>query len=445
MSQEQTSLKRGKTRGLPAPLVLLVVAAALTFAATSGPRPVAGSGPRSTSQTSHSKKKPPRKPSKKPPAKPPTTHPPTTPASSQFVVLGFNDLGMHCMNQDFSELCLLPPFNNLHAQVIDRSGEDPRIVTGGVQVTYSIPGNTNSATKTNFWNYVLPLFGAQIPPNVGLAGKGLTGTLDPTGDGDFAAVGIPLTPLTDNNVENPFQLGSIAVTSGRRTLATTQTVVPVSWEINCNLCHNTPGQSVATSILAAHDKLHNTNLQAQKPVLCASCHADPALKANGVAGVSTLSHAMHGAHAKRFTPDVLQKVNGNSCYACHPGIVTQCQRDIHRAKGITCTNCHGDLAAVGDPTRTPWVSEPRCDNCHNTPGFAYEQPGKLYKESKGHHGVKCASCHGSPHAITPTITAADNVQAIRVQGHAGTIDKCTVCHKKQPGEAFDHTFDGGGD
>ena len=33
--------------------------------------------------------------------------------TSSYVVLGYNDLGMHCMNQDFSQLCILPPFNTL--------------------------------------------------------------------------------------------------------------------------------------------------------------------------------------------------------------------------------------------------------------------------------------------------------------------------------------------
>ena len=40
--------------------------------------------------------------------------------------------------------------------------------------------------------------------------------------------------------------------------------------------------------------------------------------------------------------------------------------------------------------------------------------------------------------------AADNVQAINVQGHAGTIDKCTVCHSRQPDDAFDHRYSSGG-
>jgi hypothetical protein len=252
-----------------------------------------------------------------------------------------------------------------------------------------------------------------------------------------------LTPITDQGVENPYQLSRIDVIAGGQNVATTQAVVPVSWEISCNLCHNTPGISVASDILTKHDQLHATQLMAQRPVLCASCHADPALNTTGQPGVSTLSHAMHGAHANRFTPDVLQQVNGISCYACHPGIRTQCQRDVHYAMGITCTACHGSMDAVADPARTPWVTEPRCDNCHSRPGFTFEQPGTLYKASLGHHGVKCASCHGSPHAITPTVTAADNVQAILLQGHAGTINDCRVCHRNQPDDGFNHTYGGG--
>ena len=152
-------------------------------------------------------------------------------------------------------------------------------------------------------------------------------------------------------------------------MATTQAVVPVSWEISCNLCHDRPGfPSVAADILEAHDRLHQTNLQNQKPVLCASCHADPALGTAGVPGVPTMSSSMHTAHASRFTAAVLAQVGGINCYACHPGIKTQCQRDIHLAKGIHCGDCHGAMAVVGDPKRTPWVDEPKCANCHNVPG-----------------------------------------------------------------------------
>lgn len=368
----------------------------------------------------------------------------TTIRPGSYVVLGYNDLGMHCMNQDFSELCILPPYNTLHAQVI-RRGEEPQIVYSGATIKYSIPGNTNSTTKTNFWQYAQALFGTQLKPNIGLAGNGLTGTMQPTGDNDWSAVGIPVTPLDDKGNLNAYQLAKIDVVVNRQAVATTAAVIPVSWEISCDLCHSQTSQlSVAGNILAKHDALHGTKLLNSKPVLCASCHADPALGTKGKAGVKSLSHAMHGAHASRMGS--LAGTMTNSCYACHPGHVTNCQRDIHFAKGIHCVDCHGDMAAVADTKRTPWVDEPKCVTCHQShqPRFQFEEPGKLYKASRGHGGVHCSACHGSPHAITPTVTEADNVQAILQQGFPGTIKKCTVCHTKMPDDAFPHKLFGEG-
>jgi hypothetical protein len=348
------------------------------------------------------------------------------------------------MNQDDSEICILPPFNNLHAQVIAR-GEEPRIITSGATVSYSIPGNTFSAGKTNFWSFANALFGVTLAPNIGLTGNGLSGTMTPTGTGDWVATGIPLTPLMDDGSLQPYALSSISVTRGTATMAATRAVVPVSWEVSCKLCHNRPGfASVAADILEAHDRLHHTNLQSQKPVLCASCHADLALGTAGTPGVPTMSSSMHSAHANRFTPAVLQQVGGINCYACHPGMKTQCQRDIHFANGIHCADCHGTMADVGNPSRRPWVDEPKCGNCHNRAGFAFEEPGKLFKQSRGHNGVMCAACHGPPHAITPTVTANDNVEAIMIQGYAGTINNCVVCHNSKPDDGFNHSLGEGG-
>ena len=360
----------------------------------------------------------------------------TTAPLSPMVVLGYNDLGMHCMNQDFSEFCILPPANTLRAQVINRSGEHPQIVTSGVTVSYSIPGNTHSVDKTNFWQYAARLFGTRPPDNIGLFGYGLTGTMKPTIDRDYAALGIPVTPITDQGVENPFQLATIKVTQSGKQVATTQAVVPVSWEISCNLCHNTPGISVATDILRKHDKKFATNLEGQKPVLCGSCHAQAPLGLAGKPGVDSLSRAMHNSHSSRMA--AVQGQLTNSCYACHPGVKTQCFRDIHAAKGMTCTSCHTSMVAVADPNRRPWVDEPKCGDCHKRTGFQFEEPGKLFRDSRGHRGVKCESCHGAPHAITPTLDAPDNVQAIALQGTAGTIKKCTVCHSKTPSDPFKH-------
>ncbi len=351
-----------------------------------------------------------------------------------YVVFGANDLGMHCMQSDFSEFMILPPYNTVHAQVINRQGEEPHIVTSGVTLDFTIPGNTTAVDKTNWWTYDEQILGVDFPPDIGLTGNGLAGMMTPTGNNDFAITGVPLTPIDDNGLENPYPLATITVTQNGAEMARTQAVVPVSWEVNCSLCHNTPGISPGTDILRAHDRMHGTTLEQQQPVFCAGCHADPALGAVGDPNLPTFSAAMHGAHADRMDQVDLE----NDCYACHPGLRTQCQRDIHYANGVYCTDCHGGMVEVGDPARTPWLDQPRCDDCHNRAGFQFEQPGTLYRDSKGHSGVHCYACHGSPHAITPTVTEPDNLQAINIQGHAGLIGECSVCHTEPPVEPFFH-------
>jgi hypothetical protein len=47
------------------------------------------------------------------------------PQADQYIVLAWNDLGMHCYNRNFADLVVLPPFNTLWAQVI-LVGDPPR-------------------------------------------------------------------------------------------------------------------------------------------------------------------------------------------------------------------------------------------------------------------------------------------------------------------------------
>ena len=118
-------------------------------------------------------------------------------APNTHVVLAWNDLGMHCYNRSFQDLAVLPPYNTLWAQII-KVGNPPQIVTSGITVTYSFPDNTYSVGKSNFWTYVKQLFGVDLAPNIGLAGKGLSGSMDLKGD-HFEAVGIPLTEFRDSD------------------------------------------------------------------------------------------------------------------------------------------------------------------------------------------------------------------------------------------------------
>lgn len=351
--------------------------------------------------------------------------------SGLYVIIGWNNLGMHCYDLNYADMSVLPPYNTLWAQVIQR-GDPPLILTEDVLVTYSFQDNSESATKTNFWVYAQDLFGLPAPltPNIGLTGKGMSGEMDRS-NSYFIAEGIPITEFRDSAPTVPYyyQLANLVASSKStgRLLASTTVVAPVSSEMRCFDCHAEPYANFRENILTKHDEEEGTTLMGQRPVLCANCHGDPALGKPNQPGIPSLSAAMHGKHAE-------EGVGPGDCYACHPGPQTRCLRDVmaQSASQVWCTDCHGHLADLGNPSRTPWMNEPSCGNanCHGAQ-FA-ENPGKLYRDSTGHGGLYCESCHNSTHAILPSREGNDNLQSIALQGYPGTIDKCTVCHLTQP-------------
>jgi hypothetical protein len=365
------------------------------------------------------------------------------PVLGQYVLLGWNDLGMHCYNRSFQDLAVLPPYNTLWAQVVER-GDPPQIVTQGIRVQYSFPNNKVSSTKTDFWSYAAQLFGVSLPDNVGLKGIGLAGVMDVRTD-HFEAIGIPLTEFSDSApmTPYPYQLASLVAkeVTSRAILAKLTVVAPVSTEMHCDNCHaagKDPGGSQPRpelNILALHDHEEGTNLINSRPVLCASCHSSNALAAPGVSGVPSLSHAMHSQHAEEV-PSTL-----DGCYNCHPGPTTRCLRDV-MSQNITssidpnrkmnCIDCHGTMAKVAQ-NPNPWLNEPRCDTCHMpTATLQFNQDQALYRFSTGHGGIYCEACHDSTHAIAASREPNDAIKFMQLQGHTGYIDDCTLCHLTQP-------------
>jgi hypothetical protein len=463
-----------------------------------------------------------------------TNPPPATTAAS--TVLAFNDLGMHCMDREFSVFSILPPFNVVHSQVVLRDADGKPYLADDVNVdlfydAVSDPsGSRNSysagVTKTDFWLYANSLFGANLS-----AGQGLTGLYMPGDDplnrgaqpmeysaagGWFSGEGIPITPVDDALATNTYPLLEIAAhdkTSGSK-IGSLEVVVPVATETDCQTCHKTggiaaEGQGPGTgwadlpdkevesklNILKLHDDEQGTNLESSQPVLCARCHYSPALDlaATGPAGDQVdkpfFSEVMHKYHGE------LTDGNGNpifppagpvnvTCYQCHPGNITQCQRGAMATGGMDCFDCHGGMPAVGgafnlqsggsiDGTndgqpRRPWLDLPRCQACHTGDAVSFltdanlvtdtnwpfrlrqayktndssaspllatnkrfaENSNTLFRFSKGHGNLACESCHGSTHAIWPNADPAanDNIAAAQLQGHDGTITECGTCH-----------------
>ncbi len=458
------------------------------------------------------------------------------PSNTNYKVLPFNDIGMHCMDPDYSILSILPPYNTINAQVVKIKDDEPELLDSSeVEVRYSAVAdrsgsiNSSSVNKTNFWQHAEKLFGAALQP-----GEGLTGLYMPadkpgahtfTYDDKhkwFSANGVPITPIDDNRDINSYPMLKISAHDKQTgaELASTNVVVPVSMEGHCENCHltgkiaaNNPSiawepdtdiiKQSLTNILILHDHKHKTTLTKETPVLCSRCHYSPAvdLKQQGPQGEqidkSTLSYALHKLHGEWRDPqgNSMFPKNGkpeDTCYQCHPGKDTQCQRGVMKNAKIECDNCHGDMSAVAgdsDPKkrREPWKDLPRCQSCHTgdavrhlkgeglevfnkeytvtvieegkqiqkkkkfnfrlkqayktgdpsaspllaeNPRFA-ENLRKLFKDSKGHGKIACEACHGSTHAIwsNSDFNANDNLTSLQLQGHVGTIFECDTCHK----------------
>jgi hypothetical protein len=361
-------------------------------------------------------------------------------AGSEYVVFAWNDLGMHCLNPSYDEMVILPPYNTVNAQVVKR-GDPPQVITTGLTVEYNLINNTTSFGKREyggFWTNFTSLFGGTAPANdIGLTGTALSGTMAARSD-HYTAEGMPVVPVNDAGVWDPFQVIEVRVKDATgKLLATTQATVPTSDEINCAKCHSGGTSSVFTNILKAHDDAHGTSLVNQKPVLCAKCHGSPAL---GTTGPGTsgkyFSQAIHGFHASK----------GATCYDCHPGASTKCNRSLaHNGTNNdgNCTTCHGDMANVASTIangRVPWASEPKCVTCH-TGVNGVETNTTLYRNSVGHGNLYCPACHGSPHAMYPSREAKDNYQPLHYQGDKiKTIGSCGVCHDNSRGEGSGSEF-----
>jgi hypothetical protein len=306
--------------------------------------------------------------------------------SAASALLGWNNLGMHCMDSDYSVFSILPPYNTIEAQLI----VDGSLVKSGAgyTVTYQAVAdpagsfNSTSAGKGNFYNYAGVLYGANLTPNQGLAGWGMPGTNNipqamkfenansSVTVNWFRAEGIPLTPYDDAGRKNTYPLMRLVVKNASGSvLASSPIVLPVSDEMDCRACHGSgtagaaqpaegwvndsnPERDYRLNILRLHDErrdpatwagilasngLNTSGLYAgvvndQKPILCAKCHLSEALPGTGYGNISPLTQSVHSHHASVIDPtlgvSLNDAANRSACYRCHPGSTTRCLRGV---------------------------------------------------------------------------------------------------------------------
>jgi hypothetical protein len=358
-------------------------------------------------------------------------------SAATSTIVGWNNLGMHCMDSDYSVFSVLPPYNTVECQLILNG----KLLTNGsgYQVTYQAiadPGgsfNSTSMGKGNYYTYAQALYGAVLGPDGGLAGWNMPGisniqqsmlfeqTNHPaagvaTPVNWFRAEGIPITPYDDAHRKNPYPLMRlIAWNASHQPIATNDVVLPVSDEMDCRTCHGSgtsaaaqpaagwawnglPERDYRLNILRLHDEhnfaqhpeLYAAALAARgfnaaglyrsvtvdgKPVLCAACHASEALGAPSYGTIPPLTASVHGFHA----------------HVIDPALKTTLDNSANRA---ACYRCHPGSTtrclrgAMGGAVATDGSMEMQCQSCHGT----MSQVGSTNRVGWFMEPV-CQSCH----------------------------------------------------
>jgi len=406
--------------------------------------------------------------------------------AAEWTLVGWNNLGMHCMDADYALFSLLPPYNTVMAQLIDPDGRlvrDP--AAAGIEVSYQAVAdpagsiNSSSIDKSNFWQHAEALFGVALAPDAGLAGfrmPGPSNTPQPMGfdasRGCFVAEGVPITPYDDAGHKNPYPLMRLVARRGGELLASADVVLPVSDEMDCSACHASgsslgarpfrgwaddpdPQRDMRLNILRLHDDresfrpafqqalrdvgydaagLEATAL-AGRAVLCARCHSSEALPGSGLVGVTPLTTAVHRRMAFVYDPvsgtalDALD--NRSACYRCHPGSVTRCLRGAmgaavgaDGAPAMQCQSCHGRMVDVASTERTGWLDEPNCQSCHT--GTAMRNNGRIRYTSVFEDDGSARAALDDTFATNPD-TPAPGLSLYRFStGHGGLA--CEACH-----------------
>ncbi len=256
-----------------------------------------------------------------------------------------------------------------------------------------------------------------------------------------------------------------------------------------NVMHSHHGTLDASSRSPGDDGYEADNLMF--PVMPAAIKNSSGIVENRLDRRHALEETCYQCHPGRRT-DCLRGAMANGgmlCQDCH-GDMQQVGNDFSR--DVTPTNAGRDKLLLGsdfyDHTsatpRVPWANEPGCGSCHtgdamdnmvgtagtvvnnvdanaNVDGIRLFQafrsgdpkatpivPGNkrfaenvvetgdaagnpmLYRVSTGHEGVFCEACHGATHGIWPNKSpvANDNVAAMQLQGHTGTVTECDTCH-----------------
>jgi hypothetical protein len=379
-------------------------------------------------------------------------------------------------------MLLLPPFNTLRAQVIERGGQSPVVLSDptDIRVEYDVienyddfnPYKEDDQSKTDIrvdgyyatWMSVMEDYGFPPPEDPstgaiqGLTGKGLAGEMDAQAEGWWEAIGVPAFPdyLNSSSQErimvdplggpdrNPYLTAEIEVyeQSSGALLASTQATVPVSFGGCCN-CHlqlaadsgldPTPDQSFGLmGQLHARDSginfadpavLDPNGDGAPGPVRCSVCHWDPAMGESSPPGgyVNATTGADLQVSQYSFS-DVLHRwhVENSAVLGYNPDLATDCY-ECHPSNQVMCYRGHHTGKTIGQDNHAVW-----CTDCHGDllQRVAEGQLANPWSEATLPACQNCHSATGENGVLTHTFGGS----FLKSMSHKNDGILCSTCH-----------------
>jgi nitrate/TMAO reductase-like tetraheme cytochrome c subunit len=136
-------------------------------------------------------------------------------------------------------------------------------------------------------------------------------------------------------------------------------------------------------------------------------------------------------HAQRGAKPAVPAPDNDTCLACHgdPAAKSDAGRPIglddkalaaSLHAGITCVDCHKDLAKTQDFPHAEKLARVDCAACHDTAVAAYDRSihAKARRENPGSVAATCVDCH-TPHAIRGSKDPESKTYALNLPGTCG--------------------------
>jgi hypothetical protein len=365
------------------------------------------------------------------------------------------DLGLPVPETILLRSCLPPPFANGSGNCAFAQQAMPGI---GNPYLDNVPQDTHFDQDFGFFNDLLGGLN-------GIDGKPLGGIISDVKW--FRADGIPMLPVDDQGRVNAYPLVRVQALQGGTPVASTDVVLPVAAEADCQLCHADPvdcadpglppqiqtdqcnglaytptsisgtvftGETISgapgdtteqkllnaakINILRLHDAKHGTTLDVTRKVVCSSCHYSPATDLAQVGPADTPDGT-----AGSGLPGTEQSQHismSRAMHGHHGGLVFNGNKVFPDMPPPV-----DSLGAPRDPVLSADILQETCYQCH---------PGKrtrCLRGAMGGAGIVCQDCHGSMTQVGDDFTEnfpVDGAADLSKRVPWASEPKCQSCH-----------------